>query len=236
MHRFRPLYLLAALSLGCFDSTGSNSITLNFDFTNPALPVGEGWMSGIADVSAAQVGEVELAAAFGSLPSPWDAYTGIRQGGNSVDGKVFLFHKKWISSPWTPGSTFSVRIDGTVMSYYATGCTTGPGRVVLLKAGASGPEPAAAADGQGILRFSLDKGTGTSGGGFALLGNVTNGVQGCPPESPLAFRRVSTVSQSEPLVIDANGGFWIFIGTESTYTGRHDVYLLGIRLTLTPTS
>jgi hypothetical protein len=235
MFRFRNLLLLGGLlSLGCLDTTGSNAITLNFDFTNPAQPIGDGWTSGVADVPADRVADVQVAGGFGNLPAPWAAYTGIEQGGTSINGSLFVFHKKWISSPWPPGRTFSIRLDMTFMSNVPNGCTGGPGSSVFLKAGVTGQEPLAAPDAQGVLRFNLDKGNANSGGHFVLFGNITNGTTGCPAESSWNYREAATTSQAETLTIDENGGFWIFIGTQSTFNGSHDIYLLGIRVILTP--
>lgn len=237
MLRFRNLPLVGGLLLaGCLDTTGSNAITLNFDFTNPAQPIGDGWAAGVADVPADRVADVNVKGAFGTLPAPWAAFTGIEQGGTSINGNLFVFHKKWISSPWPPGRTFSVRLDMTFLSNLANGCTGGPGSSVFLKAGISGDEPLATADAQGVLRFSLDKGTASSGGRFVQFGNITNGIPGCPAEASWTFRQAEATSQPETLTIDANGGFWIFIGTQSTFSGSHRIYLLGIRLSLTPTS
>lgn len=237
MLRPRTLALASALLLtGCLDTTGSNSITLNFDFTNPAQPIGEGWTTGVADVPADRVADVNVKGAFGALPAPWASFTGIEQGGTSINGNLFVFHKKWISSPWPPGRTFTVRLDGTFLSNLATGCTGGPGPAVFLKAGVSGVEPLAIADAQGVLRFSLDKGTASSGGRFVQFGNITNGIPGCPAEPSWTFREVEAANQPETLTIDADGGFWIFMGTQSTFSGSHRIYLLGIRLSLTPSS
>jgi hypothetical protein len=122
----------------------------------------------------------------------------------------------------------------TFMSNLAAGCAGGAGTGVFLKAGLSGVEPTVAADPQGVLRLNLDKGTGNAGGRFIKFGDITNGVPGCPAEASWTYRETQTLSQTETLTIDQNGGFWIFIGTESTFAGSHDIYLLGIRLHLTP--
>ncbi len=235
MHRLRALSLLGAVfSVGCLDTTGSNSVTLNFDFTNPTQAIGEGWTVGVADVPESRMAEVAVADQYGNLPPPWAQYTGIAQGGTSIDGKLFLFHKKWISSPWPPGRRFSVRVEMSIMSNQATGCTGGPGPAVFLKAGASGEEPTSIADAQGILRFNLDKGTVGSGGRFALFGNITNGTPGCPADSLWNYIEFNGVNQAEELTIDPDGGFWIFMATESTFSGSHRIYLLGVRIVLRP--
>jgi hypothetical protein len=230
--------MLAALALlpaaGCLDTTGDGSIILNFDFTNPSQPIGDGWTSGVADVPADRVADAQVTSGFGNLPAPWNAYTGIHQGGTSVNGSAFIFHKKWISTTFPAGSRYSVRLGLTFMSNLASGCTSGPGSLVFLKAGLSGVEPVATADGSGVLRLSLDKGSASSAGQYAHFGNITNGEPGCPTEQGWGYREFGEQSQAETLTIDQDGGFWIFIGTQSTFEGSHDIYLLGILVTLTP--
>ncbi len=111
-----------------------------------------------------------------------------------------------------------------------------PGNLVYLKAGVSGDEPIAAPDNGGVLRLNLDKGNASSGGRFVHFGDITNGVTGCPSEMSWTYREFGQQNQSETLTIDPDGGFWIFIGTQSVFNGPHDVYLLGIQLVLTPAS
>jgi hypothetical protein len=235
MIRFRALFIATSLaSLGCLDTTGSNSISLPFDFTNPSQPIGEGWTAHIADVPADRVDDAQVVSGLKSLPSPFGAYTGIEQGATSVDGGVFVFHKKWIASPWAPGRVFTVSLDMTFMSNIAAGCTGGGGTSVYLKAGVSGTEPVVTTDPQGILRLNLDKGTGSAAGRFVKFGDITNGASGCPAEASWTYRETQTLGQTETLTVDQNGGFWIFIGTQSTFAGSHDIYLLGIRLRITP--
>jgi len=237
MVRMRKAAILGALlTSGCLSTTGSSSVTLNFDFTNPSQPIGDGWNAEVADVPGDRVADVHLVSGFHALPAPWAAYTGIEQGGTSVDGSLFVYHKKWISTTWSSGTKFTVRLSMTTMSNLASGCTTGPGTAVYLKAGISGDEPVATADNSGMLRLNLDKGTATSGGRFVHFGDITNGVAGCPSEMSWTYREFGEQNQPEALTIDADGGFWIFIGTQSTYDGSHDLYLLGITLVLTPTT
>lgn len=222
----------ALLSASCLETTGNSAGTFPFDFTRPD-GLGEGWTAAVADVPADRVSEVELASNYENLPPPYEDYPGIHQAGTNISGNLFIFHKKWISTPWTPGTRLQASLDAVIMSSYHADCTTGPGPAVLVKAGVSGTEPVAAPDEQGILRFNLDKGTGASGGQFVQLGDIRNPLEGCPAEGSWQFRGTSTARQPEILEIDANGGFWVFFGTESSFAGRYDMYFLQIRVILT---
>jgi len=222
----------ALLSIGCLDATSNTVGTFPFNFTTPGSGFGEGWVAAIADLPAARVPEVELAGEYTALPVPFGEFTGIRQSGTNISGELFVFHKKWIQTPWSAGSRFRITIDLALLSDQHADCTSGAGREVLIKAGASGTEPVAAPDGQGILRLNLDKGVGASGGRFVQLGDIRNGLTGCPTTGNWKERRTEAAAQPETLTIDADGGFWIFFGTQSTFAGRHEVYFLEIRVTL----
>lgn len=225
--------LVATLSTACLDVTGGQTYALPFDFSVPGSGIGEGWSPFIADVPADRVADVALAGDYGGLPAPYTDFTGIKQGGATVNGNLFLFHKKWIQSPWPPGRTFTAAIDIAFVSDQHADCTTGPGPSVLIKAGVSGDEPLTTPDGQGILRFNLDKGTGTSGGEYVQLGDIQNGLSGCPATGTWQLSNTVQANQPAILTIDPIGGFWIFFGTQSTFEGRHDIYFVRFRVTLT---
>ena len=219
----------------CLDVSGSNITTLAFDFSDTSQGLGEGWIVGVADVPADRVNEVDLAGEYTTLPAPLSAFNGIRQSGTSISSNLFVFHKKFIQGPatWPPGTAFHVALDMVLVSDQQSGCTTGPGPAVVVKAGVSGDEPLATADAQGILRLNLDKGTGTSAGAFTQLGDIRNSLTGCPTPGGWQARGTVRGTQTEVLTINELGGFWIFFGTQSAFNGRHDVYFTQVRLSLT---
>ncbi|HLB53932.1 MAG TPA: hypothetical protein VJK71_02405 [Gemmatimonadales bacterium] len=229
---YAPVLAAALLSVGCLDVSGTINNSFPFDFSVPGSGIGEGWSVAAADVAVDRVTDVAVAGEYGGLPAPYTAFTGIQQAGTNVSGSLFLFHKKWIQSPWSPGRTFRASIDMSFVSNLHSGCTTGPGPVVVIKAGVSEEEPIATADGQGVLRFNLDKGTGAAGGDFVQLGDIRNGLENCPAQGTWQVRNTVQADQPEVLTIDPLGGFWIFFGTESTFSGRHDIYFIRFRVTL----
>jgi hypothetical protein len=104
----------------------------------------------------------------------------------------------------------------------------------VLKIGVSAVEPVAVADGQGILRFNLDKGAGTDGGDFAQLGDIRNPLPGCPAQPSYGVKTTLVVNQSELVDTDGNGGFWLWIGTQSSFAGNHHLYIASVRVTFIP--
>jgi len=229
---YAALLTAALFSTACLDTSGSQVVTLTFDFSDPALGLGDGWTVGAADVPADRVSEVDLIGGYGGLPDPFATFSGIRESGTSIEGSLFVFHKKWVQSPWGPGTQFRVLVDMAIVTSQHAECTTGPGPNVIIKAGAASEEPVVTTDGQGILRFSLDKGTGASGGRFVQLGDIRNPLGGCPEEGTWGARGTIRANQVETLTVDALGGFWIYFGTQSSYNGRHDIYFTQIRLGL----
>ncbi len=227
----RKALLAAVMTTACLNVTGGQVHTFPFDFSVPGSGIGEGWLPGIADVPADLVSDVGLAGDYGALPLPYADFTGIKQGGATVNGNLFLFHKKFIPSPWAPGRTFTAAIDIAFVSDQHSDCTTGPGPLVLIKGGVSSDEPLATPDNQGVLRFNLDKGTGSSAGDFVQLGDIQNGLTGCPATGSWQLANTVQSNQQSILTINELGGFWIWFGTQSTFSGRHDIYFVRFRVT-----
>ena len=103
----------------------------------------------------------------------------------------------------------------------------------MIKAGVTSTQPVVTTDGQGIRRLNIDKGTGiTNGGNFLQLGDITSGLAGCPTPGTYSAWGTPVRTQSTPLVTDATGGFFIFIGTQSSFVGAHQIYFTRMLLTL----
>jgi len=219
-----PTAFLAAGCLGSGDFTVRN--TLDFDFNVHGLE----WFGGVADVPAAQVGDVGLITDLRALPSPLNTtLVGLYLSGSAVGGDLFMFQKKhW--SGLTPGATYNISLQLEFASNYHAGCTTGPGPVAFIKMGATATEPLAVADQQGILRMNIDKGAGSNPGGFVQLGDLRNTIAGCTAPSTFGPRTTGIATQSTSLVTDEEGGFWTFIGVQSTFAGAAEIHLLGMRL------
>lgn len=233
-----PRPLLAALaatlllSVGCL-STEPQATTLSFDLTQAGL--GGSWEAGSADYPVGR--ETDIAPEIDRRPIPASIgnASALYQSGTNVTGDLFLFHKKyWSGLP--SNRTFQASLYVEFISNVHAGCTTGIGPSVLIKAGVSAYEPLVSPDAQNIYRVRLppplDKGTGPSGGDFAQLGDIRNGLTGCPASGTYAVHGSNTVRQAVNLTTDDLGGFWMFIGTQSSFQARHAIYIVGVRLVL----
>lgn len=218
--------LLLAGCLNAADST--NTISLPFDFD----VVGEGWTAGVADVPETELQNVNFVGELRVLPSPLPNRDALYLAGDNVSGSIFMFQQHRFTG-LLPNEQYEVALEAEFATTYHQGCTSGIGPATFLKAGVSLVEPAVEPDGQGILRMTIDKGTGATAGDYTQLGDIRNGASGCPAPGTYTIQTTIMRSQQLRLVTDAFGGFWLWIGIESTAAGRPEIYLGGVIVTLT---
>jgi hypothetical protein len=74
--------------------------------------------------------------------------------------------------------------------------------------------------------MNIDKGAGTASGDFINLGDIRNGLTGCPVTGTYALNGTAKLRQTVDLTTDASGGLWFFLATQSSATGqRHAIYI-----------
>jgi len=226
-----PLVGLLLLSGACLNVEDANTNTLNFNFTQPGFATT--WALGVADVPAARLAEVTADGGERTLPAELSTNSpALYQSGTNVSGDLFVFHKKFYDG-LRSNFTYKVSLQVGFVTNYHSGCTSGVGPAVVLKAGASSTEPLAIADAQGVLRMNIDKGTGTAAGDFTTLGDIRNGLTGCPTTGSFALNGTTQLRQTLDLTTDATGGFWLFLGTQSSASGqRHEIYITQLLVTL----
>jgi hypothetical protein len=67
-----------------------------------------------------------------------------------------------------------------------------------------------------------------------LLGNIQNGLPGCPVEPEFAQTSSGASTGTVEVTADQNGGFWVFFGTESAFETRHEIYFTGFSIRVIP--
>ena len=234
MNRLLKAALVAALLplAGCLDVEGANSSTITFDFNSET--VGAGWLGGAADFPVGREAEVNLVADRRFLPAALaPAQSALYLSGTNVSGDLFLFHKKYLTG-LAPLSSWRVKIRLEIVSNIHGGCTTGAGPLTVIKAGLAELEPLAAPDGQNVYRLSVNKGAGTAPGDYTQLGDIRNELTGCPSPGTYAFKVTSQGSQGLTMKADGQGGFWIYFGTQSSFTGSHEIYITAMQIVLSP--
>ena len=223
----------AALTLlaGCLKvGPDANSTTLDFDMGIAGQAAG--WEVEGADFPVNREADVGLVGEVRTLPSPLTTtQTALYQSGTNVSGDLFVFLKK----RWTgliPLARYTIALAVEYATNVQSGCTTGVGPSVWIKAGASDLEPLAVPDAQGVYRMNIDKGTQSAAGSFTQLGDIRNGLSGCPSSGTFALRTTGRQQQSLGINTDVDGAFWLFVGTQSTALARHEIYITHIRVTL----
>jgi hypothetical protein len=232
----RRSLVLATAVLGALAAGGCLSLpsdatatTLTFDFN----AVGSNFTLVSADYPGSRAADVNPLGGLSTLPSPLTTtQSALYLSGTNVSGGLFLMLKKYLPG-LPPNITYRAAISVAYASSIQSGCTTGLGPAVFVKAGAGSTEPLAAADGQGVLRMNITKGTGAAPGDYTTLGDIRNGLSGCPSPGTYAVQTSSMQNQSATFTTDAQGGFWLWVATESTAAGRSDVYFTSLTLKIT---
>jgi hypothetical protein len=186
----------------------------------------------VADIPETELQNVSFVGDLRVLPSPLPNREALYVAGNNVSGTIFMFQQRRFTG-LLPNEQYEVELEAEFATNYHQGCTTGIGPATFLKAGVALIEPAAEPDGQGILRMTIDKGTGATAGDYTQLGDIRNGASGCPTPGTYTIQTTTRRSQPLRLVTDAFGGFWLWIGIESTAAGRPEIYFGAMIVTLT---
>lgn len=216
------------LLAGCLNTEPSR-VTLDFDLN----VVGENWTPKVANVPLDRLADVGVVGEWRDLPAALNTTRkGVYLAGTNVTGDMFLFTQRRFTG-LAPNTTFTASFAVQFATDIHADCTTGIGPSTFIKAGATLLELTSLADNQGILRVSENVGVHTSGGDFTLLGDIRNGVAGCP--TPGTFGSRTTITQTQPLTFttDIDGGFILFVGLDSSFMGRVELYLIAVRMILT---
>lgn len=225
---FAAVVVAALLSTGCLD-VGPATTTLDFDLT--VSPLNENWEPGAADYPAGRENDVNAIGDLRPLPAGVGTANALYQAGTNVTGTLFVFQRKYWSG-LRPLTQYQAELQVQFVSNQHSGCSAGLATDVVIKAGVTSVEPRVDLDAQNVYRFSLDKGTTVDGGDFLLLDDIRNGLTGCPATGTFAVNNTPTLRQPTQLTTDDLGGFWMFIGTESSVLARHEIYLtrVGLRI------
>lgn len=222
---FLALLLLAG---GCLSTEAPSGVPIDFEFT--VAGAADGWILDAADFPVDRAAEVNAVGDQRALPAEISTtFLGLYQSATNVSGDLFVFHKRFFTAP--PGT---YKVWGLVqwVSNAQGECITGPGPEVIMKGGASPIEPLAIPDAQGIYRMNINKGTLSTGGDFIQFPDIRNGLAGCAVPGVWGARSTALFSQNVDLTVGDSGGFWMFLGTQSSFDGRHELFFTHFRLVL----
>ena len=213
--------LAVALSLSC----GGPSDQLGFDYRFSSGP--QGWVAGFADYPANNEEIFFLEADYRPLLAPLDtSRNALFIGGTNRSDDLWMYWKGQNLLP--PNTAYRVTFRVEIATKVQAGCVGvggAPGEGVTVKAGVSLIEPDRFVDSSGDWRMNVDKGQQTNGGEDALaIGDLANS-QRCGSQLPAwELKVLSSGSESLQFSTDGSGVVWMFVGTDSGFESRSEVY------------
>ena len=220
---------LAAPASGCSHSTGPEG-PLRYDFPLIAEML-TSWSSGSSDYPAELEPAMEVVIDKRALPI--ESGSAFYHAGTNLSDDLWIWFARRMDA-LEPGRTYRIGFQIDVVTSYHADCI-GTGELVLIKAGASERQPARVLAGDGSWRMNVDKGEQFEAGEDAvILGDIRNDLPGCPAEPMFGRGSSGPGDGTVEVVADANGGFWIFFGTESAFETRHEIYFSRVELLVTP--
>jgi hypothetical protein len=231
-----PIARIASLAVApllatCVGSTEvGGAIPLAFDFRDAA----PGWEAGFAHVAVSQEANVEFVADHRPLPEPLGPARGaLYQSGWNVSDDLFMFFKHRVDG-LDPGADYDATFEGGIVSPIHQGCDGGTGVSVMVKAGATAVEPQrVAVDGYYVMNVDIGGGALDGGAAALVLGDIRNGLPGCPFDSlQYAEKTLSSGSAALPVTVAADGSLWLLIATDSAFESPHHLYFTRVTVTL----
>jgi hypothetical protein len=221
---------------GCGSTTDQGTPhfrSFEFDFANER----HGWQSGFADYPVGQEDAMGLESAHAPLPAGLDRTgRGLFIAGTNHSDDLFMFWKSRVTG-LLPNGTYHVSFEIEFATDSPSGCAGiggAPGESVHLKAGAATFQPSPEVQvvgGTNYFRMNVDKGNQSEGGASAgVLGHIGNTASSCTNR----VWQIRTLSRQAvaSVTADENGEAWIFVGTDSGFEGRTELYYTKIRADL----
>ncbi|WP_438864763.1 hypothetical protein [Neptunicella sp.] len=201
--------------------------TIHFDFETGK----QGWEAAYSDYPSDDADTFELSSGILTLPDD-SSQNGFFMGGTNRSDDLFMFIKsRFIGLQGSARYIAKVSID--LISNAGDNCFGAggaPGESVYVKFGFGETEPK-----QSDYYLNVDKGNqSTDGTNAHVVGNVV--VPGLACEGgDFGAKTISTTSETQlEFTSNADGSIWLFVGTDSGYEGRTEVYYDNISITVQP--
>ncbi|MBC3766241.1 hypothetical protein [Neptunicella marina] len=228
-----PLLSLVCISL--LSACGSDIVvlapdgpqTITFDFDTGK----QGWQAAYSDYPTDNADIYELSSGILSLPDD-TTHNGFFMSGMNRSDDLFMYLKARFTG-FEPLTRYTANVDMTIYSNAGDDCFGvggAPGSSVYLKFGYAETEPK-----QDDYYLNVDKGNQSNGGANAnVIGDMV--IEGLPCEgTEFSSKTIKTTEENQlEFTSAADGSIWFFIGTDSGYEGRTDVYYDKISITVQP--
>jgi hypothetical protein len=221
-----PVFFGLLLLFGC-SLSGQQGINI-FSYVVEFKDGQQGWTGDFTGYPASEQDSIEylLQFAYTDLPANLGSSKGIMMSGHNHNDSLFMFIKKKITGLY-PDTEYAMAFEVEFASNAPTGAigvNGAPGESVLLKAGASAPEPKKIVEGNNC-ELNIDKGNQTiQGEDMIILGDIA--VDANTTDFTLITRNNSANYTIAPFTARTNsrGEVWLIIGTDSGYKGLTTVY------------
>ena len=240
--RATAIAVVAVVAAACAgDDDDRGAATVSSDFTDGA----DEWIADLSDYTAATRPDDFVAETGVDPPGDVGGDGYFHLGATNTSDDAFMYLRRQVDrDEIDPGQAYTVDYDIAVASGAPSGCAGiggAPGESVWLEVGAVDVEPVTTTvDGGERTELVVDKGGQSQAGPDAVVaGVIANGI---PCEEALAddepdFRIVEFAgSLDQPVTADADGSLWLFVGTDSGFEGRTDLYYDRLEFELRPQS
>jgi hypothetical protein len=209
---------------------------IEFTFTHGS----NGWEGGFSDYPVNEEIFYELSWGWSNLPTCIEnekgklLKKGIYLSGNNHSDDLFMFLKRKIHG-CMPQRLYTLNIKVLIESntpQHSIGIGGAPGESLFFKVGAATEEPSQLIE-NGFYFLNVDKGNQSCGGAHAqVIGNLANPA--VDPQKPSYMPKFLETPMPLHVRADANGSFWIFLGTDSGFEGKTTFYVAQITLEMVP--
>ncbi|SFQ00820.1 hypothetical protein SAMN04515674_108135 [Pseudarcicella hirudinis] len=203
------------------------NLTLNDTFEKSF----QGWVGGFSDYPVGSEAFYELKFSQEYLPQPLDTtQKAIRISGNNHSDDLFMFLKKKLTG-FKANKSYSGAFEVSFASSAAqnmAGAGGAPGEDVSFGIGITSIEPLKVIDSvshsykMNIKKINQSK----SGDDMKVIGNVANGTN---------LSKFTIIKRTGEFTgkTDANGNFWLIVGTDSGFESTTTLYYTGIKVLFT---
>jgi hypothetical protein len=230
-HFIKAVVLIFTVAFIVTACSSDKTIELKYEFSDNE----EGWSGDFSDLPADHEKDLySLGFEYSKLP----AKTGVEKnalliGGSNASDDLFMYIKKKLTKAdgIKPGAKYQIKISvefATDAPKGAFGIGGPPGEAVFVKLGASSKEPVPV-ENSGYLELSADKGAQNDEGKNAVL--VGNAAKNSENEG-YELKKLDNFDRPITVSADDNGDLWIFVGTDSGFEGRTEIYYSSIEVTL----
>lgn len=212
-------------------------VRITFDFEAGS----DGWEADISDFSEETRPEDFLFETRATPPGVRETSGYFYLGASNRSDDLFVYMRRLLGdqADLLPDTPYLIEFEVSAASNAPSNCAGiggAPGESVWLKVGASTVEPVPIEE-DGDWRLNVDKGNQSQGGADAeVAGVIANGIaceEALDAGSPYAMVTWEH-TLSGPVSTDDQGRLWLFVGTDSGFEGRTDLYYDTVEVVLTP--